>query len=104
MEFLGTADKFKDQLISELSINDVKLLLVRQNDQFYLIENKCGHFGLPLTNAEIKQEEIICAYHGISFSLLTGEVVNRPYENCDKIRVFKVIQCDTGLYCDEAIN
>lgn len=100
MEFLGEISKFKDKLVHELVINDINLLLIHQDNQFYVIENKCGHFGLSLSTAEIKHEEIICSHHGISFSLLTGDVVNRPYENCDKIRVFKVVQRDTSLYCE----
>ncbi len=56
--------------------------------KYYLIENKCGHFGVPLLNGRIRDNEIVCAEHGISFDLETGSVVNRPYENCDPIKVF----------------
>ena len=102
--FLGEIAKLKSNPIHELTINDVSLLLVHQNNQFYLIENKCGHFGSPLSNGEVKGEEIICSHHGISFSLLTGKVVNRPYENCDMIRVFKIVEQDMGLYVEDPVN
>ena len=104
MLFLGETAKFKNKPVQELTINHVSLLLIENNNRFYLIENKCGHFGLPLSTGEIKGDEIICSHHGISFSLLTGEVMNRPYENCDMIRVFKIVEQEMGLYVDEPIN
>lgn len=104
MILLGEIAQFKNKSIHELTINNINLLLIHHNDQFHLIENKCGHFGLPLSDGLLKDEEIICSQHGISFSLLTGEVVNRPYENCDMIRVFKIIEQDMGLYLQEPIN
>ena len=104
MLFLGETAKFKNKSIHELTINDVNLLLIENNNVYYLVENKCGHFGLPLSTGEIKGDEIVCSHHGISFSLLTGEVVNRPYENCDMIRVFKIVEQDMGLYAVEPIN
>jgi len=104
MIFLGEVVQFNNKSIHELIINEVSLLLIQQNNQFHLIENKCGHFGLPLITGEVNNDEIICPHHGISFNLLTGEVVNRPYENCDKIRVFKIIEKNMGLYVDEPID
>jgi len=104
MLFLGETAKFKNKSIHELTINDVNLLLIENNNGYHLVENKCGHFGLPLNTGEIKGDEIICSHHGISFSLLTGEVVNRLYENCDMIRVFKIVEQNMGLYVDEPIN
>jgi nitrite reductase/ring-hydroxylating ferredoxin subunit len=104
MIFLGEIAKFKNKLIHELTINDISLLLIQQHNQFHLIENKCGHFGLPLITGKVKDEEIICSHHGISFNLLTGEVVNRPYENCDMIRVFKIVEKNMGLYVEEPID
>lgn len=77
------------------------LLLVVQQGRYHVIENKCGHFGVPLSNASLQDNEIICAEHGISFDLDSGIVVNRPYENCDAIKVFNstVISRQLHLQC-----
>ena len=76
------------------SVKKMKLLLVHLNNKTFLLENKCGHFGLALDDAKIEQHQgsdvIICIQHGISFDLSTGQVVNRPWENCDPI---KIIDC-----------
>jgi len=71
-------------------IKEQSLLLIRKNNQNYLIENQCGHFGAALDTGQIDGETIICSQHGLSFSLKTGEIVNRPYENADPIKVFKI--------------
>lgn len=101
MIFLGSRSSFKTNSINEIIIDDKSLLLISHNNQYYLIENKCGHFGVPLIEGKIKGDEIICPQHHISFSLKSGAVINRPYENCDKIQVFKVVQQDNDLYMDE---
>jgi nitrite reductase/ring-hydroxylating ferredoxin subunit len=71
------------------------LLLVRHQGRLHCIENKCGHFGVPLADGRVVDGTIVCRQHGISFSLASGEVVNRPWENCDKVRVYPVVETDT---------
>lgn len=77
---------------------DKNILLVINQSKAYLIENKCGHFGTPFftlqqLNARLENNEIVCSEHGISFDLKTGHIVNRPYENCDPIKIpdFEII-------------
>lgn len=71
-------------------MGEQSLLLIRKNRQNYLIENRCGHVGVALNTGKVEGETIVCSQHGISFSLNTGEIVNRPYENADPIKVFKL--------------
>jgi nitrite reductase/ring-hydroxylating ferredoxin subunit len=70
-------------------------LLLRHQGRLYCIQNQCGHFGLPLLDGELRDGAIICRHHGISFSLSSGEVVNRPWENCDKVKVYPVSEGTT---------
>ena len=67
-----------------------RLILVRNGGRLFCVENRCGHFGVPLVKGKIEDDAIHCPMHGISFSLESGEVVNRPWENCNAIRVFPV--------------
>ncbi len=78
----------------------LRLLIVHQG-KYHVIENKCGHFGVPLSNGELRGNEIVCAEHGISFDLDTGEVVNRPYENCDPIKILAIKKKGRMLYLQE---
>jgi len=77
------------------SVNKMELLLIYINDKTYLLENKCGHFGVSLEDGQIEQLQtgdiIICKQHGISFDLSTGNVVNRHWENCNPVVVLDVV-------------
>lgn len=77
------------------AVGNESLLLIQSNDTPYLIENRCGHFGVPLDSGDVENGTIVCSQHGISFSLEAGEIVNRPYENADPVRVFQ-ISCQDG--------
>ena len=98
MTLIGTTEEFKQECSYPLSIHNKSVLLIHQQQKYYLIENKCGHFGIALNDATIKDEQIICSQHAISFSLNSGQVVNRPYENCDSIKIFKLEKVNDDLY------
>ena len=78
-------------------IADQALLLIQTEDIVHLVENKCGHFGMPLEAGELKEGTIVCPQHGISFSLETGELANRPWENADPIKIFEITYRDGYL-------
>lgn len=99
MHIFGHIENFNDEKIYPFEINHKSFLLIHHQEQFFLIENKCGHFGIPLNNATIVDNEIICAQHGISFSLKTGAINNRPYENCSPIKTYELIEENGQLFC-----
>jgi len=90
------------------SVNNKQLLLIHINEKTYLLENKCGHFGVSLEDADIEQQYveqqnidiIVCKQHGISFDLSTGKVANRPWEDCDPIMILEPVVKDgmIGFY------
>lgn len=86
------------------SVNKMQLLLIHFNEKTYLLENKCGHFGVSLEQALIEHSQgsdiIICKEHGISFNLSTGKVANRSWENCDPLVILKPVLKDdmVGFY------
>ena len=71
-----------------VEVNGLSLLLVRMNEKFFVIENRCGHFGVPLVDGTLQQDAIYCRQHRVKFSLQTGEVLNDIYDDCDPVRVF----------------
>lgn len=71
-----------------------KLLLIRHQSKTYVVENKCGHFGMPLDTGRLEEGTIVCCHHGISFDLASGEVSNCPYENSDSIKTFEAVNKD----------
>ena len=76
-------------------VEEISLLLIQNNAKTSLIENRCGHFGSELESGRLDENAIVCPQHGISFSLETGEIINRPFENADPIKVFNIV-CRDG--------
>lgn len=100
---IASLDDYPGDGIYEIFIDDKVLLLIINKGKPHLIENKCGHFGVPLVvdgqvRGKLRDNEIVCAEHGISFDLVSGEIVNRPYENCDPIKVFAIEQISKKIY------
>ncbi len=77
-------------------VGEISLLLIQHNQNTALIENRCGHFGFKLELGEVEAGTIACPQHGISFSLKTGAIANRPYENADPVRIFDIV-CQDGF-------
>lgn len=69
-------------------INGVSVLLIQHAGRVYAVENKCGHFGVPLENGRVGNQRIRCTQHGAEFELATGKVTNNVVANCDPLRVF----------------
>jgi len=93
MSFHKLANKsvLHDGYCQAFTIKELPLLLIQQAGIVYLIANQCGHFGVPLEDAAIDAISITCSNHLISFSLKTGEILNRPYENCDPVTTYQII-------------
>lgn len=89
---LANPEAIGEGVISPLAVAGRALLLIRQQGVLHCLENRCGHFGLPLADGSLRPGVILCRQHGISFSLASGAVVNRPWENCDPVRVFPVLE------------
>ncbi len=98
MILIGSEKNYSAAGLYELKIQDMDLLLINQDSALYLIENKCGHFGISLADGQLKPKEIVCSGHSMSFSLETGEVLNRPYEVCDPIKTYEIVKKDGDLY------
>ncbi|MDB6096049.1 MAG: ferredoxin [Francisellaceae bacterium] len=71
---------FSDRKVVEF--NNTLLLIIKNNDKFYTIENNCPHSDLPLEEGLINDGKITCPFHGAKFCLRTGEVLSAPaFEN-----------------------
>ncbi|MCB1876230.1 MAG: Rieske (2Fe-2S) protein [Chromatiales bacterium] len=80
-----------------VELNELRLLLLQVDGETYLVENRCGHFGVPIDAGEISQGCITCPVHGMRFRLRDGAVDNRPWEGCDPLRVFVLIEREGEL-------
>lgn len=62
-----------DGYMQAVTIQGQPLLLIQEQNQIYLLENRCPHMDTPLTCATIQNGFIRCPMHGIEFSLRDGQ-------------------------------
>lgn len=101
MSFYPIEDESRlfDGYIQAHQVGELNLLLIQQNGQRFLIENRCGHFGIPLDKGKVENQCITCPQHGIRFNLTTGLVDSKTRDSCEPIKVFSLIstQGSVGL-------
>lgn len=72
------------------SVAGRNLLLLQDEDQTYLVENRCPHQGAPLEKGPVRQGVITCPYHRLDFSLADGRHINNSNFSCqNRLLCFK---------------
>lgn len=56
---------------------------------FYATHDECTHAGGPLSEGELRGDEIICPWHASCFKVTTGEVTCRPAKK--PVRTYRVV-------------
>lgn len=64
-----------------ISLNNLALLLVKHQEVFYLVKNKCPHQGVRLDKAQCEDGFLICPWHHYGFDLKTGRGAGLYLEN-----------------------
>lgn len=54
-------------------VNDIEVLIVNVDDEFYALENRCPHMGYPLYFGTLQGEVITCGFHYEKFNVKTGK-------------------------------
>lgn len=58
----------------EIGNNGNKILVVKQNNEFFAVGSKCSHFGAPLVKGALGDGIVRCPWHGACFNLKTGKM------------------------------
>lgn len=58
--------------ISQLKVLGREICLIKNNGEYFAIQNSCPHAGAPLHHGWCKEGKIICPYHRHEFDLRTG--------------------------------
>lgn len=61
-----------------IEVNDVSIVLINHEGNYYAIADLCTHDEGPLGEGEIEDHQIICPRHGARFDIRTGEVLTLP--------------------------
>ncbi len=71
-------DELADGSTRNISVNGLSLILVRDNDHIYALDNMCTHDGGDLSEGKIINGQIQCPRHGALFDLKTGDATQMP--------------------------
>jgi nitrite reductase/ring-hydroxylating ferredoxin subunit len=71
--FITTLANFPVRGRGVFDVNGTRVLVVRTEDGFCAVVNKCPHMGFPLLNGKIEGNTITCPLHNSQFDLCTGE-------------------------------
>jgi nitrite reductase/ring-hydroxylating ferredoxin subunit/uncharacterized membrane protein len=61
-----------------VEVDDVPLMLTRQEGKIYALGNVCSHLGGPLNEGEIDACSVRCPWHGSRFALEDGKPLEGP--------------------------
>lgn len=61
-----------------VEVGDRLVVLARQGDQVFAIDDVCTHDGGPLSSGSIEDGAIVCPRHGARFDLKTGRPLSMP--------------------------
>jgi 3-phenylpropionate/trans-cinnamate dioxygenase ferredoxin subunit len=77
---IGQLDDFEIGVPHQLHVEGRVLVLVRIDDDVYLLDDRCSHEDFSLAEGEVDCDaaEIECARHGAMFRLKDGEPVSLP--------------------------
>jgi nitrite reductase/ring-hydroxylating ferredoxin subunit/uncharacterized membrane protein len=63
---------------AKANVNGVDIFLLRRGQKIYALANRCAHVGGPLSEGELKDDSIVCPWHGSRFCLENGKVLDGP--------------------------
>lgn len=67
-----------DNGVKKVSVEGMDIAIFNLEGVFYAISDTCTHEQASLSEGEIDGDNIICARHGATFNIKTGEVVALP--------------------------
>jgi 3-phenylpropionate/trans-cinnamate dioxygenase ferredoxin component len=77
-------------------VRDQKVALVRVNDEFFALGDRCSHEDYSLSEGEVLEDEceIECWKHGSTFDLRTGQPCSLPATKPVPVFVVKIDGAD----------
>ncbi len=60
-------------------VNGWQVLIVRLDDGFHAVNDRCSHAASPLSAGRIRRGSIMCPLHGARFDIASGACIGGPY-------------------------
>jgi nitrite reductase (NADH) small subunit len=75
---VGTVSEFTAGQGRMVVVNGRHVALFRLGDEFFALDNMCLHRGGPLCEGPIANNVVTCPWHGWSYEIRTGTMVQDP--------------------------
>lgn len=75
---IATIEALPDGTYERFQFDDRDVLVFREGDHFYAIEDLCTHDGAELCGGLYLDGEIECPRHGARFCIKTGQALSAP--------------------------
>jgi nitrite reductase (NADH) small subunit/3-phenylpropionate/trans-cinnamate dioxygenase ferredoxin subunit len=75
---VGRVSEFEPGRGKMVVVNGRHVALFRLGDEFHAIDNLCLHRGGPLCDGLIDRHVVTCPWHGWSYEITTGTLVQDP--------------------------
>ena len=75
---VGRIDDFESGTGKMVVVNGRHVALFRLGDEFFAIDNLCLHKAGPLCEGDIDNDVVTCPWHGWSYQIRTGTLVQDP--------------------------
>jgi nitrite reductase/ring-hydroxylating ferredoxin subunit len=72
------ASELSENTLKRVEVQGVPVLLVRQGETIYALDEVCSHLGGPLAEGQLEGCSVICPWHASRFALDDGRVLAGP--------------------------
>jgi len=93
---IGDASELRVRVPCALSVERQTVALFHHDGRFRAIGNACNHKGGPLCQGRLRDEFVVCPWHGWEYSVVTGHGPEGYDE--EQVPVFDVEERDDGVY------
>ncbi len=85
----GTLRDYTDGMPKEVRLRSQRVTMIRMGDNMYAMNGLCSHARLPLGGfpgspikpAPVRDECVMCPFHGARFEVASGRVVRQPFSS-----------------------
>jgi nitrite reductase/ring-hydroxylating ferredoxin subunit len=69
---IASIQDVKEGAVTKVQHNGKSYVLTKVGADYYAVENRCPHLGLPLAGGRVQDGTITCPFHGSRFDICTG--------------------------------
>ena len=92
---LGTRDELQSRVPFTVKLDRHQIAVFFYDGQFRAISNTCNHKGGPLCEGRLRDEYVMCPWHGWEFNLKTGRHPGNPHM---RLKAYDVTVKDGEVY------